>query len=194
MKTQGLIRTVFCLIACLLLGLFGFHPPGSEAKETSGAITAGMDLPQFKLDTPHAEKDKQYLGLKKSKTFSLSQIPAKLIVLEIFSVYCSHCKKQAGKLNRLYHLIHHNPELSQDIKMISIATGSDRGKSANWKKILEVPFPVIADPYTEIHKKLGQPGVPLTLVVKNNGKVMSAHTGVTEDVDELLRSLKEFLK
>ena len=181
-------------MASLLLGLSGYHVHESDAKEASGAISAGMDLPQFELDTPHADKDRQYLGLKKSKTFSLSEIPAKLIVLEIFSVYCPHCKKQAGNLNKLYHLVHHNPEISKDIKMISIATGSDRGKAANWKKTLEVPFPVIADPYIEIHKKLGKPGVPLTLVIKNSGKVMSTHTGVTEDVDELLRSLKKFLE
>ena len=194
MKTQGWIKTVFCLIVCFLLGLAGYLVQGSEAKETSGAISAGMDLPQFKLDTPRAEKDRQYLGLKKSKTFSLSEIPAKLIVLEIFSVYCSHCKKQAGKLNMLYNLIHHNPEFSKDIKMISISTGADRGKTANWKKALEVPFTVIADPYTEIHQKLGKPGVPLTLVVRNSGRVVSTHTGVTEDVEEFFRTLKELLK
>ena len=194
MKKQGLIGTIFCLTTCLLFGLSGYFVQGSEAKEAAGPISAGMELPQFKLDTPHAEKDRQYLGLKKTKTFSLSEIPAKLIVFEIFSVYCSHCKKQAGKLNMLYNLIHHNPEFSRDIKMISISTGADRGKTANWKKILEVPFPVIADPYTEIHKKLGTPGVPLTLVVKNSGKIMTTHTGVTENVEELLRSLKEFLK
>jgi peroxiredoxin len=151
----------------------------------------GKDLPKFTLNAPGSEKERQYLSLTNSKTFSLSEIPTKLIVLEIFSVYCPHCKIQADKLNKLYDLILQNSGLSQDIKMIGIATGADQTRTDKWKKNLKVPFPLFSDPETEIWKKFGQPGVPYTLLVTNSGKVLSIHSGTTKDVENLFRHIKK---
>jgi len=178
-------------MVCLFLGLSGYPANGSEEKVSTGSISVGMDLPQFKLDAPSSEKDKLYLGLKNSKDFSLSEIPAKLIVFEIFSVYCPHCKKNAGKLNKLYNLIQQDSELSQGIKMIGLSTGAPHDKTVKWKETLKVPFPLFSDPYTKIHKKFGQPPVPVTFVATNSGKVLYTHGGVIENEEDLFRFLKK---
>ncbi|MBW1851223.1 MAG: TlpA family protein disulfide reductase, partial [Deltaproteobacteria bacterium] len=128
------------------------------------------------------------------KPFSLAQVPAKLIVLEIFSVYCPHCRNQAPKLNKIYKLIQKDMELSPDIKMIGIAAASDQNKTDKWKTTLRVPFPLFADSEADVWKKLGKPGVPYTLLVSSSGKVLSTHSGVTEDTDEFFRHIKNILK
>lgn len=194
MNGLSMIRRFCCLIVCMFLGLSAYPAIGSEEKVATGSISVGMDLPQFKLDAPKSEKDTQYLGLKDSKTFSLSDIPAKLIVFEIFSVYCSHCKKNAGKLNNLYNLIQQDSELSQAIKMIGMSTGSYPDKTDKWKETLKVPFPLFSDPYTQIFKQLGQPPVPLTYVATNSGKVLHIHGGVIKNEEDLFRFLKKCIK
>jgi len=191
MKKRQLIRRFVCLIVCFFLGLSGYPAYGSGGEEATQTISVGNDLPKFTLDAPGSEKEKQYLALINPKTFSLLEIPAKLIVLEIFSVFCPHCKMQADKLNKLYDLINQNSELSHDIKMIGIAAGADQTMTGKWKKNLKVPFPLFADPKFEIFKKFGQPGVPYTLVVTNSGKVMSIHSGTTKDVENFFRHIKK---
>ena len=70
MGGHNLFRYSFCLMICMFLGLSAYPASESEGKVATGAISVGMDLPQFKLDAPSSEKDKQYLGLKDSKDFS----------------------------------------------------------------------------------------------------------------------------
>jgi peroxiredoxin len=194
MSGHRLISCFFCLMVCLFLGLSAYPASGSEVKGSTGSISVGMDLPQFKLDAPDSDKDKQYLGLKNSKDFSLSEIPAKLIIFEIFSVYCPHCKKNAGQLNKLYNLIQQDPELSQGVKMIAMSTGTRYDKTEKWKETLKVPFPLFSDPYTKIFKQFGQPPVPVTFVATGSGKVLYTHGGVIENEEDLYRFLKKSLK
>jgi peroxiredoxin len=194
MSGHRLISCFFCLMVCLFLGLSAYPASGSEVKGSTGSISVGMDLPQFKLDAPDSDKDKQYLGLKNSKDFSLSEIPAKLIVFEVFSVYCPHCKKNAGQLNKLYNLIQQDSELSQGVKMIAMSTGSRYDKTEKWKETLKVPFPLFSDPYSKVFKEFGSPPVPVTFVATNSGKVLYTHGGVIENEEDLFRFLKESFK
>jgi peroxiredoxin len=194
MSGHSLIRCFCCLMVCIFLCLSGYPADGSEEKGATGTISVGKDLPQFKLKAPRSDKDKQYLGLKNSKDFSLSEIPAKLIVFEIFSVYCPHCKKNAGQLNKLYNLIQQDPELSQATKMIAMSTGTREDKTDKWKETLEVPFPLFSDPYSKVFKEFGSPPVPVTFVATNSGKVLYTHGGVIENEEDLFRFLKESLK
>jgi len=192
-RTSGL--KFFCLAVCISLGLSCYPAYGAqEAEETKPTISTGMNLPQFKLDAPGTVKEQQYLGLKDRKPFYLSQIPARLIVLEIFSFYCPHCRNQAPKLNKLYKFIQQNRDLSNDIKMIGITAAGDHKLVDKWKTSLHVPFPVFPDADTAIWKELGKPGVPCTLVMNKTGKILSIHDGVTEDIEEFFRQIKKFHK
>ncbi len=195
MCKEKLGRRFFCSAAvCVFLAFLGHPIFGSEGSKASQIISIGMDLPQFTLDAPGSEKERQYLILKNPKSFSLSEIPAKLMVVEIFSVYCPHCRLQAPKLNSVYNLINQDPELTHDIKMIGIAAGADQSKTDKWKATLRIPFPLFADPVADVWEKFGKPGIPYTLVVTNSGKVLSIHSGVTEDVEEFFRHIKKLYK
>jgi peroxiredoxin len=191
MSERQLARRFFSLAICVFLCIFVYSSQVSAENEAPKPVSAGMKLPQFTMDAPSSEKDRQYLGLKNSKPFSLSEIPAKLIVVEIFSVYCPHCRKQAPQLNKLYKLIQQDSKLFKKIKMIAVAAGADQTKTDKWKETFHIPFPVLPDKETETWKMLGQPGVPYTLVVSTCGAVLSDHAGATEDVEELFRHIKK---
>ena len=50
-------------------------------------IPLGSILPDFKLKGPASPETKAYLGIKDEKLFSLSQINAKLVLVEFFDVF-----------------------------------------------------------------------------------------------------------
>ena len=73
----------------VILGLFfffmvGLHcsPVYSESNPSAGSI-----LPSFQLKGPASPPTKAYLGINNEKLFSLSQIKAKLILVEFFDVF-----------------------------------------------------------------------------------------------------------
>jgi peroxiredoxin len=191
---KGFVTCFSCMTVLIFLGLSCPPTYATEEESAPEIISVGMNLPQITLDAPATKKHREYLSLKTSEPFSLSQVPAKLIVLEIFSVYCPHCRKQAPKLNKVYNLIQHDMELSPDIKMIGIAAAGDVNKTDKWKTTLHVPFPLFADLNSVVWEKLGKPGVPYTLLVSRSGKVLSTHSGVTEDTDEFFRHLKKVFR
>ena len=122
MSQFNLNITCLILLVFIILRITGGPAYGTEEEGDDRGVSVGMILPKIELPPPGSEKDQQYLGLKDLEAFSFSAISSKLIVLEIFSVYCPHCRMQAPKLNKLYNLIHHEPELSSRIKIIGIAT------------------------------------------------------------------------
>lgn len=184
----------FCMVFIFIYSFSCYTVHGANLLGQSEIIAKGKTLPQFELIGPSSEQDQQWLGLKNMEPFTLSQIPAKLIVLELFSVYCPHCRSQAPQLNKVYGFIKQDKELSGDIKMIGIAAGADKTKTDKWKTTLHVPFPLVPDETTDIWQIFGKPGIPVTLLINGKGKVLSTHYGVIEDIEAFFKEIKKLYK
>ena len=65
----------------------------------------GEAFPNITLPFPEKADEKEYLGLTGKGSFKIPQIKAELIILEIFSMYCPYCQKEAPNLNELYQII-----------------------------------------------------------------------------------------
>jgi hypothetical protein len=76
------------LIVSLLTVLCASITYGAQNSKKSKVISAGETLPDFRLCGPDSASAQKYLGLKTPDCFSLSQIPAKIILLEVFLLYC----------------------------------------------------------------------------------------------------------
>lgn len=177
-----------CLSICCPLSF------GEDSPEQDKIVSAGMKIPQFVLHPPDSVEDQKYLGLTDLNPFSIDKISAKIVILEVFSFYCPHCRNQAPVLNNLYGFIQQDATLSNDIKMIGLAAGTDKNKTDLWKTSMRVPFPLFRDTDTSIWKKLGKPGIPCTLVVSKSGEVLSVHFGVIEDIEDFFSNIKEYHK
>jgi hypothetical protein len=55
-------------------------------------------------------------------------------------------------------------------------------------------FPIVADEAFAVHKLLGEPRTPFTMLVSRDGKVLYVHLGVIEDVDALYQVIQELVK
>jgi len=128
----------------------------------------GETLPVFNLPIPKSSTEKGYLGLSGDGFFKIPQIKTKVVIVEIYSMYCPYCQKDAPGINELYNLIEKNPDLKNKIKMIGIGAGNTSFEVETYKKTYQVPFPLFPDKDFAIHKACGEVRTPYFIVVKIN--------------------------
>src|SRR5512145_3150047 len=129
----------------------------------------GRSLPEMKLPKPADSSDLKYLGIAGSGVFSADQVKAQALIIQIFSMYCPYCQKDAPNVNRLYGLMEDNPNLKGKIKIIGIGAGNSLFEVGVFKKKYNVAFPLIPDADFKIHKMVGEVRTPYFIVVKLNG-------------------------
>lgn len=187
MKITASLLTVFCFLAVYLF-------PTSSFGEKPKPIEAGMKLPHFVLPAPETPDDRQYLELTSSEPFSISQIPAKLVLVEVFHVLCHHCQKQAPEMNRIFQYIKEDPELAQSIKMLGIGISSDQKALDAFEKSFHGKFPLIPDQKLTVFSLLGEPPIPFLMLVDNQGNVLLTNVGYLNDTDDFFRRIKQLHK
>lgn len=128
----------------------------------------GEVLPVMNLPTPKNPDERSYLGLSGSGLFKIPQIKAKVVIVEIFSMYCPYCQKDAPGVNELYRLIENNADIKNKIKLIGIGAGNSPYEVEVFKKTYNVPFPLFPDKDFTIHKACGEVRTPYFMVVKIN--------------------------
>jgi len=128
----------------------------------------GEVLPVMNLPTPKNPDERSYLELSGSGLFKIPQIKAKVVIIEIFSMYCPYCQKDAPGVNELYRLIENNPDIKNKIKLIGIGAGNSSYEVDVFKKTYTVPFPLFPDKDFTIHKACGEVRTPYFMVVKIN--------------------------
>ena len=75
-----ILKLVFALILCLL-AVVGF------AVATIKPPAEGGILPEIVLSAPENSELQQYLGVAGKKTFTIPEIKAEVVLIEIFSMY-----------------------------------------------------------------------------------------------------------
>ncbi len=128
----------------------------------------GERLPVINLPIPKNLDERNYLGLSGSGLFKIPQIKAKAVIVEIFSMYCPYCQKDAPGVNELYRLIENNADIKNKIKLIGIGAGNSSYEVEVFKKTYNVPFPLFPDKDFAIHKACGEVRTPYFMVVKIN--------------------------
>jgi peroxiredoxin len=158
----------------------------------AGLPKKGDTLPAFELQTPDSEKAKEYLGISQLR-FRLKDISCRLLLVEIIGVYCPQCYQQAPKFNTLFNRIEKG-KLKGQVKMLAIAAGGNTNEIKYLYEHVQYGFPVVPDEQFEVHKLLGEPRTPFTLLVDPEGKVLYTHMGIIENVDAFLKLINESVR
>jgi len=157
-------RTAILLaITTTLVVALGFSALAANKPPAKGEVLPVMNLPM-----PKNPVEKGYLGLSGDGSFKIPQIKANVVIVEIFSMYCPYCQKDAPGINELYNLIENNSDLKNKIKLIGIAAGNSIYEVEVFKKTYTVPFPLFPDEDFTIHKACGEVRTPYFIVVKIN--------------------------
>jgi peroxiredoxin len=94
-------------------------------------------------------------------------------------------------VNRVYKIFKEDKNLGKDIKIIGIGLGTQPEDLPGYKKAFKLEFPLFSDPNKEIQKKLKVQGVPLSVLLDKNGKVLMSHAGAIANFDDFVSDIKK---
>jgi len=142
-----------------------FPAPGAFSKAIGPPEEGGV-LPDVKLTLSDPAAHQQYLGVGAEGSFKIPQVRAELVILEIFSMYCPYCQKEAPVVNELYRLISGNPDLKDRVKILGIGAGNTSFEVATFQKQFSVPFPLVPDNDLSLHRTFGDVRTPYFIVIR----------------------------
>lgn len=176
MNRVGKIQILFAVMIIFFIGLTGAALAANKPPQK------GKGLPTINLPVPKNPDEINYLGIPGTGTFKIAQIKAKVVIVEIFSMYCPYCQKDAPGINELYRLIESKPDIKNKIKIIGIGAGNSSYEVEVFRKTYNVPFPLFPDKDFTIHKAYGEVRTPYFMVVKINedGTHQIVHTQLGE--------------
>jgi hypothetical protein len=184
------VRPPVMVVAAFVLTLCLGSLPGTLL--CAGLPQQDSKLPAFNLPAPSLEDDQKYLGVK-GPTFQLADVACEVLLVEILGVYCPLCYQQAPLFNKLFARIN-KKNLGEKVKMLGIAIGATTMELDYLRKKGSYDYPVVQDESSAVHKLLGEPRTPFTLLVGRDGTVLYTHLGVIEDVDAFFQQIQDFVK
>lgn len=142
----------------LFIGIFFGFVGQLFAAETKDDST----LPELTLIAPKSEKHLEYLGLtvKAGEEFKLSEIKADVIIIELFSMYCPYCQKEAPLVNEFYELARSKENSGVSVKIIGLGASNSQFEVDHFATTYDVAFPLFPDKDMSIYKALGGDGTP----------------------------------
>ncbi|HMA68008.1 MAG TPA: TlpA disulfide reductase family protein [Desulfosalsimonadaceae bacterium] len=177
----------------VLLLLF-FSLPSASAASKKAPPKADDAFPAIALPMPQSPEHQNYLGLSGDKnSFAIQNIQTKVLIIEIFSMYCPHCQREAPEVNALYRNIRNNADLADSIKIIGIGVGNTAFEVDVFRKKYDIAFPLFADPEFTIYERLGSVRTPyffvLTITENGPGKVIYAELGGIDGAKNFLEKI-----
>ena len=177
-------------LALLLALCVPFYPAPARAD-----LAVGQRFPQLRFSGAMSAADRVYLGLKRTGEFTLADIKAPYVLIEIFSDTCPHCMLQAPVANHIFRLMEQDPKFEgAPLKMMGVGFYGTAAAMEKWKAKYQVPFPLIPDPLAQVGKALDIPGTPTYVVLDKQGRVIYVFAGEIDSPKKFLREVLARLK
>lgn len=180
MKILAAIMLTALLIPTLC-GVAASEPPG-----------VGAALPDIRLTPPKSPEHRNYLGLMQKDVFSPAQIRADIVIIQIFSMYCPHCQKEAPNINELYRKIENRKDVRDRIRLIGIGVGNSEFETDFFRKSYDIKFPLFPDPDFVVHKLVGEVRTPYFFAIRikdGSHKIIYSKLGAIGDAEKFLEHL-----
>ena len=187
-KKENAIKKIIIPLLVMAFYLLLAHTTTMGA---SAPPSDGETLPDIEFPAPDDPSERSYLGLSGDRHFKIQDIKADVVIIEIFSMYCPFCQREAPAVNRLYNKIESNASMRGKIKLIGIGAGNSSFEVGIFKKKYHVPFPLIPDNDFSIYNSLGKVRTPYFIGVKINPdgthQIIYSKLGALEGEDRFLK-------
>lgn len=177
----------------LIVLAYIFFAGSSHAAELTPA--KGDIFPDITLSMTEKASEKEYLGLSEKGSFRISQIKSELLILEIFSMYCPYCQKEAPIVNELYQIINKREDLKNKIGIIGVGAGNNPFEVDVFRNQFNIQFPLFSDESYSVHKSVGEVRTPYFFVIKNTkdkkNTIIYSKVGSIQDPKQFLDIILE---
>lgn len=175
--------------------LIAFALFSANGYSASSVPEKGSPFPVISLPLPEKDSDKSYLGLSGKGTFAISDIKADVLIIEIMSMYCPYCQKEAPLVNDLFQLIDRDFVLRDKVRIIGIGAGNTPFEIDFFRNQFHVPFPIFEDQSYAIHRKIGEVRTPYFFVLRmsadKTNKIIYSKVGTIGDPAQFLNLICE---
>jgi thiol-disulfide isomerase/thioredoxin len=119
-------------------------------------------LPDFSLPLPEESSYVEYLGIQDvaGDTFTIADIDADIVLIELFSMYCPFCQQEAPAVNELYELMKAKENSGPKVKIVGIGASNSPFEVDHFRKTFNVEFPLFPDQDMSIYTALAGAGTP----------------------------------
>jgi hypothetical protein len=187
------------IAALLLMTIFVWTVAYAEKFKNGVELERGGPFPEIRIKKLMIPEDYKSLALsvEVGNSFSISEIPGDILLVEFFNRSCLSCLDQVPHLNSLVDTIN-NGTFSSEVKVLGIAAGDDEERLLKFLKNENPKYAITADPEMEHLFTLGKPeGTPLILILKRSDEggwlAMDSHLGIVT-ARELRRKIKAIAK
>jgi len=192
------LRTCVAWIGfCAVVTALSFGTDVNAAQET--LIKTGDPFPAVSVKAPEDPAIAAYLGIPEGKSFTIDDVKADLVLVEIMNVYCASCWRQVPVYNKLYELIESDPATKGRVKIVAFGAGNKDWEAKYFTEKFEVPFPVIADPDFTMHEAIGGSKTPFSIFVRQDpsgktGLVADTHLGYIREHEPLFKEMQSMMR
>ncbi len=123
--------------------------------------------------------------LTKGPSVDLSLVRGKPVLVNLWASWCGPCRKEMPILQAAY------TRYGQRIQFVGVDTSDDAEVAAPFLAKVGVTYPQLADSDAALLKHLRIPGLPVTLIIGEDGSVVERHIGAFEarDLNDLLNRM-----
>ncbi len=155
-------------------------------------VKVGAPFPPAAFAGPKEPAARAYLGLKPGQDLDPARIPARLVIVEFFNMYCTHCQREAPAVNRLYEMIQ-KKGWGEEIKLVGIGAKNGAFEVEVFAKHYKVPFPLVPDPELRSQGLLDKIYTPHFVVIlrpaSGGNKVIYSKSGHLPPLDKFLAGI-----
>ncbi len=189
------MNKISILVALLLVGCAATEQREVEPPKLEEPVA--IDSLAIPLPRPSSESDAAYLGLADvEESFHMDQIRARVLVIEVFDMYCRFCQGMAPTVDEVYEL-NLRSGFGDEVKMIGIGRMNTALEVSAFKEKYDVKFPLFPDHDLSITRALQaqDEGTPHFIVIKmapgDRVRVVHTRTGAFEDPEAFYDDILE---
>ncbi|MGO9176750.1 MAG: TlpA family protein disulfide reductase [Desulfobaccales bacterium] len=185
---EAMRRLLLFIFICLSLWI------SSQAKVAWAELREGQRFSSLTFSGTISDADRLYLGLARPGEFTVMNIQARYLLVDIFSDACPHCTAQAPVVNRLFQMLSANPKLNDGtLKMVGVGYYGTPATMERWRGKYGARFPLLPDPGGKVFKTLEIYGTPTYVVLDSRGTVVYLFYGEIENPQRFMRELQAHL-
>jgi peroxiredoxin len=178
---EEVMRLHYLLLLLLVIFIHACATPGPQIES----------LPALSFNAPINVEGRKYLGLPAdAMVFSLDDIDARVVLVEVFQVQCFHCQDEAQNVNELFEQINQEG-LYRRVKVMAIAYGNSSFETSLYARKYHVPFALIADPRQQTIAVEATPAYFLLQPMRGGARVLYSKYGSLPKTSKCIELIKE---